>query len=88
MGNCQSAAEQHCRHLSWWKEAVCVASTVEAYMCICQYMFEDGKVNGGRLEVLEVFTKDVCDLYPHLATQIWQAYRRLTCEDHTKMDPV
>ena len=59
---------------SWWNAAVTTASSIKTYAQVVQYMFEDGKVNRGRLEVLEVFTKDVCVMYPHLTNGIWAHY--------------
>ncbi len=40
-----------------------------------QALFEDGIVNQGRFLVLEEFTKDLCERYPHMATEIWSHFK-------------
>ena len=75
MGNRQTTtAEQHCHKQPCWENAVHTANSVEAYKRVVHSMFEDDHVNPGRLQVLEIFTRDVCIIHPHLAHEIWKEY--------------
>ena len=67
-------AERYCHDIPWWTEAVAVITSVQTYERVVHYMFEGGKINEGRLQVLKVLTQDVCNRYPHLAPEIWNRY--------------
>ena len=66
--------QTYCHEQPWWENAVHAANSVEAYKRVVHFMFEDGHVNQGRLQVLEIYTKDVCTKYQHLAHEIWKIY--------------
>ncbi len=73
MGNRHSVTA-YCHQLPWWNKALQIVSSPEDYKLVINSMFEDGKVNRGRLAVLEVFTTDVCAKHPHLTTEIQHIY--------------
>ena len=50
---------------------------VTVYHRIVSTMFEDGRVNAGRLYVLYVLTQTYCAQYPDRACDIWTAYNRV-----------
>ena len=76
MGN-QPSVEDHCHRLKWWEDAVKSTTSVKTYQEVVHFMFEDGKINRGRLKVLEVFTKDVCHHYPQLTSEVWDQYEKI-----------
>ena len=54
-----------------WPICVAKSNTIDAYQIIADAMFSDGIVNDGRFYVLELYTRDVGELYPDLARQVW-----------------
>ena len=70
--------ESFSRDQSWWNDACTVITSVNSYKQVVHVLFEDGIVNQGRLLVLEMFTKDLCERYPHMATEVWNHYKN-TC---------
>ena len=58
-----------------WLALVSNANTVEAYKAIVHAMLNDNIVNDGRLLVLEVYTRDVCEKYPDIAEGVWSHFR-------------
>jgi hypothetical protein len=76
MGN-QTSTAAYCHQHEWWDEFVASTLTAEAYDQVVRFMFEDGIVNRGRLLVLEVFTRDLCDRRPAIATEVWDRYKNM-----------
>jgi len=62
---------------NWWDDALIAVASVESYRQVVQVLFEDGNVNWGRLLVLEMFTKDVCEHHPDLAREVWTYYKNI-----------
>lgn len=44
-----------------WRDLVNTAATFEAWSAIVTHMFEDDKINFGRLKILHEYTNDVID---------------------------
>lgn len=53
-----------------WENMVKAIDSKEKYRWTVRCMFEDGKLNNGRLLVLDVFTRDVCSAHPTIANQV------------------
>ena len=72
MGNRQD--REPCRQLPWCDDAVAAVTSLDAYAAVLAFLFEDGKVNQGRLHVLKLYTQEVCTRHPHLAAEIERYY--------------
>ena len=68
--------QQHCHRQYWWNDAFTVVTSVESYEQMVRTLFEDEIVNQGRLLVLEVFTRDLCDRCPDIASEVWDHYKK------------
>ena len=60
-----------------WARLIAATNSVAAYRGITTAAFSDGKVNDGRLYVLEVYTSDVCAKYPDISEAIRTYYSQL-----------
>ena len=51
-----------------------VTDSTEKYTDTLRYVLQDGKLNQGEQQVLETFTRDVCNYHLPIATAVWNEY--------------
>jgi len=59
-----------------WFDLVGRSDSLPAYKTIVEVMFDDGVVTVERLRVLELYTTDVCEKFPHIADAIQTHYQK------------
>lgn len=74
--------KSYCHQHGKWNEHVFRVKNIEDWKAICFYMFEDGIIHEGRLQVLHQFTVEVVNHlkkegYDTSAQEIWQSYQTI-----------
>ncbi len=70
------SVQEYCRNHSCWNEGLNAVTTIHAYKEVVHVLLQDGISNKGRLMVLKVFTCDLCDRYPSIATEVRAYYKK------------